>query len=236
MISAGIDNDLKIWDTRKNSVLTEMSGHTDTVTGMKLSPDGAHVLTNAMDNTVRMWVSWGKPVVSRTFIHDVSRMWGRSARGRGVSRCSLVTLIILKRTSSTAPGLQMASSSRPEVPTGDEIENLFRLLFLMFLFIGMYMSGKQQAEKLSTSCQVISAASMMSTSTVLNQSYWAQGQTSKSISGSSSLEIKIENWNVSSCYILFSCIVNKLVDYPMFYRLLSTWIFCVCVEQVEGSF
>ena len=71
VISAGIDNDLKIWDTRKNSVLTEMPGHTDTVTGMKLSPDGAHVLTNAMDNTVRMWVSWGKPVVSRTFIHDV---------------------------------------------------------------------------------------------------------------------------------------------------------------------
>ena len=34
-----------------------MPGHTDTVTGMKLSPDGAHVLTNAMDNTVRMWVS-----------------------------------------------------------------------------------------------------------------------------------------------------------------------------------
>ena len=68
VISAGIDNDLKIWDTRKNSVLTEMSGHTDTVTGMKLSPDGAHVLTNAMDNTVRMWVSWGKPVVSRTFM------------------------------------------------------------------------------------------------------------------------------------------------------------------------
>ena len=31
-------------------------GHTDTVTGMQLSPDGAHVLTNAMDNTLRVWV------------------------------------------------------------------------------------------------------------------------------------------------------------------------------------
>ena len=70
VITAGIDNDLKIWDTRKNSVLTEMSGHTDTVTGMKLSPDGAHVLTNAMDNTVRMWVSWGKPVSGQQDIHD----------------------------------------------------------------------------------------------------------------------------------------------------------------------
>jgi WD40 repeat protein len=30
-----------------------MPGHTDTVTGMALSPDGSFVLTNAMDNTVR---------------------------------------------------------------------------------------------------------------------------------------------------------------------------------------
>ena len=58
VVTAGIDNDLKIWDTRKNAVLTEMPGHTDTVTGMKLSPDGAHVLTNSMDNTVRMWVGF----------------------------------------------------------------------------------------------------------------------------------------------------------------------------------
>ena len=65
VITAGIDNDLKIWDTRKNSVLTELQGHTDTVTGMKLSPDGAHVLTNSMDNTVRMWVSTCK-LIPRT--------------------------------------------------------------------------------------------------------------------------------------------------------------------------
>lgn len=28
---------------------------TDTVTGLRLSPDGGHVLSNAMDNTVCMW-------------------------------------------------------------------------------------------------------------------------------------------------------------------------------------
>ena len=32
-----------------------MAGHNDTVTGMSLSPDGAHVLTNSMDNTLRVW-------------------------------------------------------------------------------------------------------------------------------------------------------------------------------------
>lgn len=44
---------IKIWDTRKNFVLTRFWAN-DTVTGMKLSPDGP-MLTNAMDNTVRMW-------------------------------------------------------------------------------------------------------------------------------------------------------------------------------------
>ena len=32
-----------------------MKGHTDTVTGMSLSPDGSYVLTNAMDNSLRIW-------------------------------------------------------------------------------------------------------------------------------------------------------------------------------------
>ena len=30
-------------------------GHTDTLTGLALSPDGHHLLSNCMDNTVRAW-------------------------------------------------------------------------------------------------------------------------------------------------------------------------------------
>ena len=30
-------------------------GHTDTITGMKLSPDGTMLLSNSMDNTLRVW-------------------------------------------------------------------------------------------------------------------------------------------------------------------------------------
>lgn len=55
MYSGGIDNDIKVWDLRKNELLYVMKGHTDTVTGMTLSPDGSYLLTNAMDNTLRIW-------------------------------------------------------------------------------------------------------------------------------------------------------------------------------------
>merc|ERR1719323_2867628 len=63
VVSGGDDCQIKVRDTRrrqpvttrKNSLVTEIQGHTDTVTGMQLSPDGAHVLTNAMDNTLRVW-------------------------------------------------------------------------------------------------------------------------------------------------------------------------------------
>jgi len=32
-----------------------LQGHLDTITGMRVSPDGAYLLTNAMDCTLRIW-------------------------------------------------------------------------------------------------------------------------------------------------------------------------------------
>eukprot|EP00096_Caligus_rogercresseyi_P008873 TRINITY_DN2888_c0_g1_i1.p1 TRINITY_DN2888_c0_g1~~TRINITY_DN2888_c0_g1_i1.p1 ORF type:complete len:353 (+),score=90.06 TRINITY_DN2888_c0_g1_i1:45-1103(+) len=55
IISGGIDNDLKIWDIRKNTTIFTLSGHTDTITGVSLSPDGSYALTNSMDNSLRIW-------------------------------------------------------------------------------------------------------------------------------------------------------------------------------------
>lgn len=56
LVSAGIDNVVKIWDLRKGTrPSVEMTGHNDTVTGLSLSPDGSYVLSNAMDNTLRIW-------------------------------------------------------------------------------------------------------------------------------------------------------------------------------------
>nr|CAD7439462.1 unnamed protein product [Timema bartmani]CAD7455824.1 unnamed protein product [Timema tahoe] len=55
ILSSGIDNDIKVWDLRKNAVLYRLKGHADTVTGLNLSPDGSYVLSNSMDNTLRIW-------------------------------------------------------------------------------------------------------------------------------------------------------------------------------------
>lgn len=53
--TGGIDNTVRVWDLRKSEVVMELKGHTDTITGMRVSPDGSHLLTNSMDNTLRAW-------------------------------------------------------------------------------------------------------------------------------------------------------------------------------------
>lgn len=52
--TAGIENVVKVWDLRKEEVTMTLKGHNDTITGIALSPDGTHLLTNAMDNTLRV--------------------------------------------------------------------------------------------------------------------------------------------------------------------------------------
>ena len=48
---AGIDNDIKVWDTRMTGLLYKMVGHSDCPTGLELSPDGHFLASNAMDST-----------------------------------------------------------------------------------------------------------------------------------------------------------------------------------------
>ena len=54
--TAGVDEVVRAWDARMDgkAILT-LSGHEDTVTGLALSPCGSYLLSNAMDNTLRMW-------------------------------------------------------------------------------------------------------------------------------------------------------------------------------------
>ena len=70
VISAGIDNDIKVWDLRKNALLYKMKGHSDTVTGLTLSPDGAYVVSNSMDNSLR-WAQTAVRCQSADFNVDI---------------------------------------------------------------------------------------------------------------------------------------------------------------------
>jgi Prp8 binding protein len=53
--SAGIDNMIFCWDMRKQAKAYGMKGHTDTVTCLALHPEGTHLLSNSMDNSLRTW-------------------------------------------------------------------------------------------------------------------------------------------------------------------------------------
>ena len=76
--SGGIDNLIKVWDLRRCTSaaaasedegggggaggsskgvepVMKLEGHVDTITGMRVSPDGAYLLSNAMDCTLRIW-------------------------------------------------------------------------------------------------------------------------------------------------------------------------------------
>lgn len=52
--TGGIENLVRVWDLRRDEEpAMVLRGHNDTITGMRLSPDGTHLLTNSMDNTLR---------------------------------------------------------------------------------------------------------------------------------------------------------------------------------------
>lgn len=51
----GIENIIKVWDLRQGEVRYELVGHNETITGLQTSPDGGFLLSNSMDNTLRIW-------------------------------------------------------------------------------------------------------------------------------------------------------------------------------------
>lgn len=53
--SGGIDNNIKIWDLRKGKVVQILYGHCDMITSLRISPNATYLLSNSMDNTLRIW-------------------------------------------------------------------------------------------------------------------------------------------------------------------------------------
>ena len=45
------------WDVKSDSGTPDLvlEGHTDTITGLSISPDGNFVLSNSMDSSLRKW-------------------------------------------------------------------------------------------------------------------------------------------------------------------------------------
>ena len=117
VMSAGIDNMVKVWDLRKNAVVTEISGHTDTVTGMMLSPDGSNVLTNSMDGTVRIFDI--RPFCTG---ERCLKVCGHHPCPKDITllskRFSPVTRTTLRRICSTAHGVLMVAWLPLEARTG----------------------------------------------------------------------------------------------------------------------
>ena len=50
-MAGSLDNDVTVWDIRNSKIDYKLQGHTDTITGIRLSPNGSHLLSNSMDNT-----------------------------------------------------------------------------------------------------------------------------------------------------------------------------------------
>ena len=53
--SAGLDNNITVWDLRKGAESMTLKGHSDSITGLALDPNGTHLLSNAADNSLRVW-------------------------------------------------------------------------------------------------------------------------------------------------------------------------------------
>jgi Prp8 binding protein len=53
--TSGVENEILMWDLRADSLINKLSGHLDSVTGLKISPDGDSLLSYSMDDTLKIW-------------------------------------------------------------------------------------------------------------------------------------------------------------------------------------
>jgi WD40 repeat protein len=55
IVSASVDNTLKVWDAHTGEVLLTLQGHTSWVYGCAVSPDGTWIVSASLDNTLKVW-------------------------------------------------------------------------------------------------------------------------------------------------------------------------------------
>lgn len=86
--AAGIENVVNVWDLRREEVSLSLAGHSDSITGIRLSPDGTHLLTNSMDNTLR-WSRQRGGVGLLSLVEGNGLVWGGGQGRCGRLRCNL---------------------------------------------------------------------------------------------------------------------------------------------------
>jgi WD40 repeat protein len=55
LVTAGADNQARIWDAQTGRTVGILDGHLDQVQSAVFSPDGDHIVTTSFDKTARIW-------------------------------------------------------------------------------------------------------------------------------------------------------------------------------------
>ncbi len=55
LYTGGLKGVVGIWDIRKNEYMMELGTHQDIITGLSVSADGTHLLSNSMDGSLKAW-------------------------------------------------------------------------------------------------------------------------------------------------------------------------------------
>ena len=55
LITGGLDNQVKVWDTTTGKLRTSLTGHSDAVTAVALAPDGSQVASGSYDRSIKIW-------------------------------------------------------------------------------------------------------------------------------------------------------------------------------------
>jgi len=70
IVSASLDQTLKVWDAPTGEERRTLRGHTDVVSGCAISPLGDTIVSASYDNTLKVWDACTGACLSTLFVND----------------------------------------------------------------------------------------------------------------------------------------------------------------------